>query len=66
MRSAATSSIARVTSTSPTGAVPLYDSSQPQDDQAAENYLGEYAPKGVQCSVEDFLATYGGVPVSFA
>lgn len=48
------------------GVVPLYDSSQSQEDQAAQNFLGEYAPTGIQCSVEDFLDNYGGVPVSFA
>ncbi|MET0646525.1 MAG: hypothetical protein ABW208_07870 [Pyrinomonadaceae bacterium] len=41
-------------------AVPIYDSALPREDQAAERYIGEYAPSGVYCPgikfVKDFCA----------
>lgn len=43
------------------GAVPLYNSDAPQEGQSAENFIGDYAPVGVQCSIEEFLANYNGV-----
>ena len=49
-----------------TNAVPAYDANKPQAEQSAELYMGDFAPVGVQCSIEEFLDNFGGVPVSFA
>jgi len=45
-----------------TYAVPEYDPALPPEGQSAEPYMGEYAPRGIYCSVEEFL--HAGVPVA--
>jgi len=38
-----------------TCAVPQFDPAVPADGQSAEHFMGEYAPQGTYCSVEEFL-----------
>jgi len=41
--------------------VPPYDDSIPADEQKAQNFIGEYAPTGVQCTSEQFQSTLCGL-----
>ncbi len=48
------------------GVVPTYDYNQPAVGQSADNFIGDFAPVGIQCSIADYLKNYGGMSVSFA
>jgi hypothetical protein len=45
-----------------TWAVPQYDPALPAEPQSAGYFMGEYAPQGTYCSVEEFLGA--GVPAA--
>ena len=48
-----------------TNSVPKLDRDNPIIEQAANFYMGDYAPIGLKMSVEDYLEDFGGFPVSY-
>ena len=52
--------VANPTFPSSSSAVPVFDPARPASEQTAELFMGEYAPMGTFCSVEEFLGA--GVP----
>jgi hypothetical protein len=46
-------------------AVPIFTPDKPREKQAAELFIGDYAPTGVYCSEAGFRKDFCGFPVNY-